>query len=85
MLIYSFADNDLLSMVKKERQKYKTRKRQIGQGESREAATLAMLAKFQTKLSAARTLAGDYDDEEEEEEKPGAEGEAEDDPSDQSW
>ena len=55
----------------------------MGQGENREAATLAMLAKFQSKLTAARTLAGDYDDDDDmaEEDK----GAAEEDDDDMSW
>lgn len=73
-------EGDLLAQVKKERQKYKLRKKMIGKKENREAATLAMLEKFQSRLMAARTLAGDYDDAEEEKE-----GEDEDDPSDMSW
>ena len=68
-------------MVKKERQKYKSRKKQLGRRENREEATLAMLARFQKKLSTARMLAGDYDDIEEEKTVV----EEEDDDDDMSW
>ena len=75
-------ENDLLAMVKKERQKYKWRKKQLGRRENREEATLAMLAKFQTKVVAARMLAGDYDDDSQEEK---AVDDKDDDDDDMSW
>ena len=67
-------------MVKKERQKYKSRKKQLGRRQNREESTLAMLAKFQSKLAAARTVAGDYDDAEDEKN-----AEEEEDADDMSW
>ena len=76
-------ENDLLAMVKKERQKYKSRKKQLGRRENREDVTLAMLAKFKNKLAAARTVAGDYDDVDEEKNAEEEEEEEEDD--DMSW
>ncbi|KAK7489039.1 hypothetical protein BaRGS_00019700 [Batillaria attramentaria] len=78
-------EGDLLALVKKERQKYKMRKKQIGKKQNREAATLELLAKFQNRLAAARTLAGDYDDEEVEEEKGEGNDDEEEDPADMSW
>ncbi|KAL8571676.1 hypothetical protein ACOMHN_056632 [Nucella lapillus] len=69
-------ESDLLAMVKRERQKYKQRKRSLTSGrERREDATLAMLAKFQTRLHTAHTLAGQCDDDEgHKEEEERAEG-----------
>ena len=76
------ASNDPLADFKRERQKYKSLRKQIGtKGQSREEITLSLLNKFKTKLNSAKTLAGDYSDEEEEEEKIIAE----EDVSDLSW
>ncbi|XP_076440849.1 uncharacterized protein LOC143280150 [Babylonia areolata] len=73
-------ERDLLAMVKKERQKYKQRKKQLGGSrQNREDATLAMLATFQNKLATARMMGGDYDDVDDDK------NEEEDDPDDMSW
>ena len=69
-------------------------------GSDREAITLAMLSKFQNKLSSAKLIGGDYDDddddddeEKEDEKKEGesktdgekVEDDDDDDPTDLSW
>ena len=67
-------------------------------GSDREAITLAMLSKFQNKLSSAKLIGGDYDDDDDDEEKEleKKEGESktdgekvedddDDDPTDLSW
>jgi len=62
----------LISRHKAERQKYKQlKKKQPRKGSSREQETLAILAKFQSKLNASKMLNeyGDEDEEKEEEEK----------------
>ncbi|KAK2187505.1 hypothetical protein NP493_163g02017 [Ridgeia piscesae] len=64
--------DDLISRHKAERQKYKQlKKKQPRKGSSREQETLAILAKFQSKLNASKMLNeyGDEDEEKEEEEK----------------
>ena len=71
--------NEVIAAYKAERQKYK--KAKVKKGSGREEATLALLAKFQTKLESVKKISGDYSDEEEE-----AEGEAETEASgDVSW
>ena len=61
---------DALQGFKDDRQRYKEKqKSQPKKGSNREAQTLALLAKFQSKLSTARDLADDYGDEEEEKEE----------------
>jgi len=82
----------------KERQKYQDMKKVQGKkGSDREAITLAMLSKFQNKLSSAKLIGGDYDDDDDEEkELEKKEGESktdgekvedddDDDPTDLSW
>lgn len=60
--------NEVLSDYQAERKKYKEiKKTQKKKGSDRESATLAMLAKFQSKLSAAKQFSV-YNDEEEVEE-----------------
>ncbi|XP_071117410.1 spliceosome-associated protein CWC27 homolog [Haliotis cracherodii] len=77
---------DMLEEYKQERQKYKDlRQKQSKKGSSREADTLAMLAKFQNKLENVRKLATDDDEEELEEEKKEAEAEEELEDDDMSW
>ncbi|GFR66125.1 peptidyl-prolyl cis-trans isomerase CWC27 homolog [Elysia marginata] len=77
---------DFLESFKQERQKYKKLKKQQ-KGTNREAETLAMLEKFQSKLTSVRQLAANYSDSDGEGGKKAdedVEG-AEDDPSDLSW
>ncbi|XP_046576029.1 spliceosome-associated protein CWC27 homolog [Haliotis rubra] len=81
---------DMLEEYKQERQKYKDlRQKQSKKGSSREADTLAMLAKFQNRLENVKKLTSLYEDEEEEtkkekkEEKTEADEEQEDD--DMTW
>lgn len=72
--------NEVIAAYKAERQKYK--KAKVKKGSGREEATLALLAKFQTKLESVKKISGDYSEEEEE----AAEGEAETEASgDVSW
>ena len=56
---------------KADRQKYKEKQKlQPKKGSSREAQTLALLAKFQSRLDTSRQLSANYgDDDEEDEEK----------------
>ena len=93
------SDNSLVAAYKAERRKFKdVRRQQHKKGSSREKETLALLAKFQTKVSTAKQLSEYAEDEEEAKsvgEKSAAaeggkeEGEAEeseeDDPTDLSW
>lgn len=55
--------NEVIAAYKAERQKYK--KAKIKKGSGREEATLALLAKFQSKLETVKKISGDYSDEEE--------------------
>ncbi|XP_059151852.1 spliceosome-associated protein CWC27 homolog isoform X2 [Physella acuta] len=74
---------DFLETFKLERQKYKDlKKMQKKKGQSREAQTLAILEKFQSKLSSVKQLKVDYSDSEGEE-KSG--DNAEEEASDLSW
>ncbi|KAK3090993.1 hypothetical protein FSP39_016306 [Pinctada imbricata] len=60
--------NDLVAAYMAEKEKYKNIKKENKKGKgSREELTLAMLSKFQSKLSAAKLLGGSYSDDEEEE------------------
>lgn len=88
--------SEVVESYMKERQKYQDMKKVQGKkGSDREAMTLAMLSKFQNKLSSAKLIGGDYDDdddeEKEDEKKKGeskTDGEKEDDdddPTDLSW
>lgn len=71
--------NEVIAAYKAERQKYK--KAKIKKGSGREEATLALLAKFQSKLETVKKISGDYSDEEE---APEGETEAEA-AGDMSW
>lgn len=74
---------DFLETFKLERQKYKDlKKMQKKKGQSREAQTLAILEKFQSKLSSVKELKVDYSDSEGEE-KSG--DNVEEEASDLSW
>lgn len=76
---------DFLESFKQERQKYKKLKKQQ-KGKNREAQTLAMLEKFQSKLASVRQLASNYSDSDGEGEKKAEEAEdIEEDPTDLSW
>ena len=78
--------SDFLESFKQERQKYKNLKKQQ-KGTNREAQTLAMLEKFQSKLTSVRQLAANYSDSDGEGGKKADEevDDAEDDPTDMSW
>lgn len=68
-----------------ERQKYKNLKKQQSQkGMTREAQTLAILEKFQSKLSSVKQLAGEYSDSGAEEGNE-ADDNVEEDATDMSW
>ncbi len=76
----------MLEEYKQERQKYKDlRQRQGKKGSSREADTLAMLAKFQNKLQSVRKNSEDYEEEEEKKKMEEEVEEVDDDASDLSW
>ena len=90
--------SEVVESYMKERQKYQDMKKVQGKkGSDREAITLAMLSKFQNKLSSAKLIGGDYDDDDDEEkELEKKEGESktdgekvedddDDDPTDLSW
>lgn len=71
-----------------ERQKYQDMKKTQGKkGSDREAITLDILSKFQSKLNSAKLLGGDYSEEEEDKEENKDEEKMEEDeePSDLSW
>ena len=82
------SSNDMVAAYKQEKKKYKELKKNQGKkGSARESATLALLAKFQSKLHAAKSL-GEYNDEgegQEAEEREKGEGEEEDEGTDMSW
>ncbi|BFZ17118.1 hypothetical protein BsWGS_20161 [Bradybaena similaris] len=76
---------DFLEAFKLERQKYKNlKKQQCKKGMTREAQTLAILEKFQSKLSSVKQLAGDYSDSGAEEGNE-ADDNVEEDVTDISW
>ena len=77
---------DFLESFKQERQKYKNLKKQQ-KGMDREAQTLDMLRKFQSKLTSVRQLAGNYSDSDGEGGRKAEEDteDAEEDPTDLSW
>lgn len=80
--------SEVVESYMKERQKYQDMKKTQGKkGSDREAMTLDILSKFQSKLNSAKLLAGDYSEEEEEmkDEEPETEEKEEEDPSDLSW
>ncbi|CAG5125701.1 unnamed protein product [Candidula unifasciata] len=74
---------DFLEAFKLERQKYKTlKKQQNKKGLTREAQTLAILEKFQSKLSSVKHVAVEYSDSETEDKN---DDDVEEDASDMSW
>ncbi|XP_062595408.1 spliceosome-associated protein CWC27 homolog, partial [Saccostrea cucullata] len=72
--------NEVIAAYKAEREKYK--KAKVKKGSGREEATLALLAKFQSKLDSVKRISGDYSDEEE---APEGETETAEAPGDMSW
>lgn len=80
--------DDLISRHKAERQKYKQlKKKQPRKGSSREQETLAILAKFQSKLNTSRML-NEYaneDEEKKEDEKKEEEADESEATDDFSW
>ncbi|XP_035828422.1 spliceosome-associated protein CWC27 homolog isoform X2 [Aplysia californica] len=78
--------SDFLESFKQERQKFMTlKKKQSKKGEGREEQTLALLAKFQSKLTSAKQLSTGYSDSEGEEEKKEDDNSTLDDSGDISW
>ncbi|CAL1546590.1 unnamed protein product [Lymnaea stagnalis] len=77
---------DFLEAFKMERQRFKDlKKMQKKKGESREAQTLALLERFQSKLSSVKQLSEDHPDSEGEEDMKNEDSDKEDETGDISW